>query len=69
MTSMFQFLSWYIAVTIIGWLVFPLAYRLLPALPDKGYAFIRVLGLLLWGFVFWLLDLPVYYLCCLLQYR
>lgn len=55
MTIVLQFLAWYFAVTIIGWLGFPLAFRLLPALPDRGYSFTKALSLLLWGFVFWLL--------------
>ena len=46
---------WYLAISIIGWLTFPLAYRFLPALKDRGYTSIRTLGLLLWGYVFWLL--------------
>ena len=46
---------WYLLISLVGWLTFPLAYRLLPNLPDRGYAFSRILGLLLWGFFFWLL--------------
>ena len=51
---MFFFLSWYIVVTALGWLTFPLAYRLFPALADRGYAFSRAFGLLIWAYVFWL---------------
>lgn len=51
---MLEFISWYIIITILGLLTFPLAYRLVPALPDRGYALSRALGLLLWAFVFWL---------------
>jgi YYY domain-containing protein len=51
---MLQFFAWYLTITILGLLTFPLAYRLLPALADRGYALSRSLGLLLWGFVFWL---------------
>jgi len=51
---MLNFLAWYITITILGLLTFPLAYRLLPALADRGYALSRSLGLLIWGFVFWL---------------
>src|SRR5438045_3622099 len=51
---MLQFLAWYFTITILGLLTFPLAYRLLPALADRGYALSRSLGLLIWGFVFWL---------------
>jgi len=40
---------------VIGVLAFPIAYRFLSRLPGKGYAFSKPLGLLLWGYVFWLL--------------
>src|ERR1043166_746071 len=48
------FISWYILIAIIGWLAFPLAYYLFPALAERGYAFSRALGLLVWAYVFWL---------------
>jgi YYY domain-containing protein len=51
---MFQFILWYLTITLLGLLTFPLAYRLFPALADRGYSLSRALGLLLWGFVFWL---------------
>ena len=51
---MLQFLLWYISITLLGWLTFPLAWRLFPALADRGYSMSRALGLLLWGFFFWL---------------
>jgi YYY domain-containing protein len=51
---MFQFILWYLTLTILGLLTFPLAYRLFPALADRGYSLSRAFGLLLWGFVFWL---------------
>src|SRR5215216_1755264 len=47
-------ISWYIVITILGWLTFPLAYVLFPALTDRGYTLSRALGLLIWGYVFWL---------------
>ena len=49
-------LSWYLLSILLGWISFPLAYRLFRKLPDRGYTLSRVLGLLLWGFVFWLLT-------------
>ena len=52
---MIPFFLWYISISILGWLAFPLAYRLLPGLPDRGYIFSRSLGLLLWAYGFWLL--------------
>ncbi len=51
---MFSFLIWYLTVSLLGLLTFPLAWRLLPALADRGYSFSRALGLLLWAFIFWL---------------
>ena len=51
---MFQLILWYLTITLLGLLSFPLAYRLFPALADRGYSLSRSLGLLLWGFVFWL---------------
>lgn len=52
---MVNFFTWYLVVTLLGLLTFPLAWRMLPALADRGYAFSRALGLLLWGFIFWML--------------
>ncbi len=52
---MISFLLWYLAILIVGWLAFPIGYRLLPGLSDRGYGLARVLGLLVWGFFFWLL--------------
>ncbi len=49
-------IAWYLIITITGWLVFPLAYHLLPALADRGYGISRALGLVLWGYLAWLLS-------------
>jgi len=51
---MMAFISWYLLITFLGFLTFPLAYRLFPALADRGYTLLRAFGLLVWGFVFWL---------------
>ena len=48
--------SWYFLLLLLGWLTFPLAFRLFRRLPDRAYTLSRVLGLLLWGFVFWFLT-------------
>jgi YYY domain-containing protein len=52
---MTAFISWYLLITLIGWLAFPLTYRLFPALADRGYTLMRAFGLLVWGYAFWLL--------------
>ena len=51
-----QIFSWYFLLLLLGWLTFPLAFRLFRRLPDRAYTLSRVLGLLLWGFVFWFLT-------------
>lgn len=48
------FITWYIILTILGWLAFPLVYHLFPALSDRGYTLARTVGLLVWGYAFWL---------------
>ena len=49
-----QFLSWYLVVQLITLLSLPLAGRLFAHLPDRGYSFARILGILLVGVFFWL---------------
>ncbi len=52
---MLDILLWYVLLLAVGWLAFPIAFRLLKDLPDRGFALAKPLGLLLWGFAFWLL--------------
>ncbi len=52
---MTAFLAWYLASSLLGWLTFPLVFRLFPALADRGYTLARAVGLLLWGWLFWIL--------------
>jgi YYY domain-containing protein len=51
---MSSFFSWYLLITLLGWMAVPLAYRLFSALADRGYTLARAFGLLIWGYVFWL---------------
>src|SRR5687768_3296736 len=53
---MIAVLSWYVAVTLLGAAAWPLLFRLAPGLPDRGYTLSRALGLMLTGYVFWLLG-------------
>ncbi len=52
---MLDFLAWYFIIALVGVLALPVAHRLLPNLADRGYILARALGLLLWGFIFWIL--------------
>jgi uncharacterized membrane protein len=49
-----SFLSWYLVVQLISVAALPLSSRIFAALPDRGYAFAKSLGILLVGFFLWL---------------
>jgi YYY domain-containing protein len=53
---MTETLSWWLAVEVMGLVAFPLAYVFFPRFPDRGYAFAKPFGLLIIGFVFWVLG-------------
>lgn len=48
-------LSWWLLVTLAGAAAWPLVYRVLGGLPDRGYTLARPAGVMLTGFVFWFL--------------
>ncbi len=54
---LFATFKWWFVVGLVGWVAAPLAWRLFPGLPDRGLAFIRPLGLLVAGYVYWLLGM------------
>jgi YYY domain-containing protein len=49
-------LSWWVLVTLGGAAVWPLLFRVLGGLPDRGYTLARTAGLMLTGFIFWFLG-------------
>ena len=53
---MLHLLLWYILITLLGLLAFPVTYKWLPGLADKGYTLARALGLLFWSYLFWILG-------------
>jgi YYY domain-containing protein len=48
-------LLWWLAVEVTGLVAFPLVYAFFPRFPDRGYAFAKPFGMLIVGFVFWIL--------------
>ena len=48
-------LIWWLVLQVIGILALPVALKLLRFLPDRGFGFARPVGLLLTGYLFWLL--------------
>src|SRR3990170_4081943 len=45
---------WWLTIELIGALAFPMIFLLLRFLPDRGYAFSKIVGLLLVSYLLWL---------------
>jgi YYY domain-containing protein len=57
MTQFFpNLVSWYIVALIAGFLGLPWTFRLFGRLPDRGYVFSKILGLLLATYLFWMMG-------------
>lgn len=52
---MLEAASWWAAVQALGLIALPLSVKVFKSLPDRGYAFSKILGLLLFSYVIWLL--------------
>ncbi|MFQ5740308.1 MAG: DUF2298 domain-containing protein [Acidobacteriota bacterium] len=53
MNWILEFVCWYLAVQLLSLLSLPLTWRLLHALPERGYCFNKTLGVLLGGYILW----------------
>lgn len=49
-------LAWWGGLLLLGWLLFPLVFLSLGALPDRGYAVSKIVALLLVGWTAWILS-------------
>lgn len=56
LSDIFAAFRWWAVLMILGAAVTPLAFALFGRLVDRGYAFVKMLGLLLVSYVFWLLG-------------
>jgi len=56
LSELFAALRWWIAIMILGMAATPLAFVLFRKLPDRGYAFVKTLGLLIVSYLFWILG-------------
>ncbi|UCC50553.1 MAG: hypothetical protein JSV68_15755, partial [Anaerolineaceae bacterium] len=54
LSEIFAALRWWAAILILGIAATPLAFVLFQKLPDRGYAFVKMLGLLLVSYLFWI---------------
>lgn len=53
---MISLLLWYGVLAALGWAIFPIVFKLLPGLAERGFTLTRTFGLLLWGYIFWILG-------------
>ncbi len=44
---------WYLSITIFGWLIYPIVRLMMSGLVDKGYAFSKLIGMLLVAIIVW----------------
>ncbi|MCA9973653.1 MAG: hypothetical protein KC425_25745, partial [Anaerolineales bacterium] len=56
LTDLFAAFRWWAALLLLGTAVTPLVWTLFRRLPDRGYAFTKMAGLLLVSYLFWLLG-------------
>ncbi|RLD05465.1 MAG: hypothetical protein DRI65_08715 [Chloroflexota bacterium] len=53
---MLDFIAWYVLVTALGWIVFPLLFHVLSDIPGRGFTFSKIFGLMFWGYLYWILG-------------
>ena len=54
--DIFAAIRWWAVLLLLGTAVTPLAFTLFKKLPDRGYAFVKMLSLLLVSYLFWMLG-------------
>ena len=47
-------LKWAILLQFIGWIFFPVTFHFFKGATEKGFSISKVLGLLIWGYLYWL---------------
>ncbi len=52
-----QIITWYLILLGLGLLNYPVTSSLLPKLKSRGYVFSKIIGLLLWGFLYWIANI------------
>ncbi|MGM0399701.1 MAG: DUF2298 domain-containing protein [Chloroflexota bacterium] len=55
--SLCAFAKWWLILTVLGWLFWPLAAATFRRSPGRGYAYARPFGLILLSYTYWLLSM------------
>ena len=53
---MLAILAWYLLISALGWMTFPLVFRVFRSLPDRGFSLARTFGMLVWAYLFWMMG-------------
>jgi len=56
LSDIFAAFRWWAVVSVIGIVATPFTYYVLGRIPDRGYAFTKLIGLLIVGYLFWFLG-------------
>lgn len=56
LSDIFAAVRWWAVLMVLGAAATPLAFTLFRRLPDRGYAFVKLLGLLVVAYLFWILT-------------
>jgi len=54
---MLDFFIWAIFIFLIGWAAFPICFNIFRNAFDRGYAIAKAIGLIIWGYSFWIGNL------------
>lgn len=46
--------TWYLVILLLGWIIYPITRFFLAGLPDRGYTFSRLIGILVVAYLAWL---------------
>ena len=49
-------LQWLVVIELLGLVAFPVLFKLLPFLPDRGYSIAKMFGLLMVSWPMWILG-------------
>ncbi|MEA3407513.1 MAG: DUF2298 domain-containing protein [Chloroflexota bacterium] len=55
--SLYAFVKWWLILTVLGWLFFPLTASVFRYSPGKGYAYARAFALVVLSYSYWLLGM------------
>ena len=56
MVELSYILAWWLVASVVGWFTFPMVSKFASVLPDRGWSISRAAGLLLAGYIVWLLG-------------